>query len=170
MSAATATIGAGFPPIGSWRLPQPGVSDAALRIGKLVEETAVSFLVSATGQARIAAPMSGLEALYLECQADNWDGEGAKAIPLPAFGEAQLLLLSLPSTIPAPSFIPERSGRIAFEWYYSPDWVFLVSAGGDKELQFAGLFGFGEEAYGRANFNGSLPQRIAENLRTYLQR
>lgn len=170
MSAATATFDNGFPTIGSWRLPQPGVSDAAMRIGKLVEQTAVSFLNSATGQARIAAPISGLDTLFLECQADDWDGEGAKAIPLTALIEARNLLLSLPSTIPAPSFVPERSGRIAFEWYHRPDWVYLISIGGDKELQFAGLFGSGEEAYGRANFNGSLPTRVAQNLRTYLQK
>jgi hypothetical protein len=114
--------------------------------------------------------MSGLAGLYRECKAQDWDGEGARAIPAAAYSEAQQLLLALPSTIPAPTFIPERSGRIAFEWYLKPDWVFLVSVGGNKELQFAGLFGPGEEAYGRANFGGSLPQRIAENLRTFFQK
>ena len=169
MSAFAAVTGI-YPASGSWKSIQPGVSDAAKRIGEILHTAVTGLVVSATGQARIADPIAGLETLYEECQQANWNGEGAKPITLDVLEEAQLLLLLLPSTTPVPEFVPERSGRIAFEWYQSPDRVYLLSSGGTRELEFAGLFGRGNEIHGKCNFNGALPGMIAEHLSTFFRK
>jgi len=169
MSASAAVAGSYFPS-GAWKSDQPGVSDAAKRISEILQTAVRGFVVSATGQARIADPMAGLVELYTECGQENWDGEGAKAISPSVLEEALMLLLILPSTIPVPEFVPERSGRIAFEWYQSPDRVYLLSTGGNRELEFAGLLGRGNEMHGKCNFAGALPGMIADHLKAFFRR
>lgn len=169
MSAFAAVAGNCFPS-GSWKADQPGVSDAAKRISEILHTAVRGYVVSATGQARISDPIAGLDQLYMECEQENWDGEGAKAISPNVLEEAQMLLLVLPSTIPVPEFVPERSGRIAFEWYRSPDRVYLLSTGGNRELEFAGLLGRGNEIHGKCNFAGALPGMIADHLKAFFRR
>lgn len=149
---------------------QPGVSDTAERIESRIRDilgsTLTGIIASATGQARIADPIGRLDDLLAECNMAGWDGEEAKPVSSPAYLEARTLLLLLPSMIQVPEFVPERSGRIAFEWYLSPERVYLLSIGGTGELEFGGLFGRGNEIHGKCNFSGSLPGMVAHHLST----
>ncbi len=146
---------------------QAGVSEAALKISALLRNTAIEMLRSATGQARIADPLSSLDRVFLDCSEDNWDGEGATAIPYRAFEDAERLLYMLPSFIPAPDVLPELIGAVAFEWYRNPRWTYVLSVKGNHSIEFAGLFGPGDEIHGKANFDGFLPGMIAEHLRIF---
>jgi len=154
----------------AWRAPQPGVSEAAQKIQDVMRLVVASFVSSATGQRRLGDPLSALETLYEECSRVNWDGEGAGAITPDTYEEAQNLLLLLPTTVPVPEFLPERSGRIAFEWYKRPNCVYVLSTGGNKELEFAGLFGPGIEIHGKCPFSDAFPSMILDHLRDLQRR
>ncbi len=146
---------------------QAGVSDAALKISALLRNTAVEMLQSATGQARIADPLNSLDRVFQDCSEENWDGEDATAIPYRAFEDAERLLYVLPSFIPAPDVLPEPIGAVAFEWYRNPRWTYVLSVKGNHSIEFAGLFGAGDEIHGKVNFDGFLPGMIAEHLRIF---
>jgi len=146
---------------------QPGVSDAALKISQILTKTAVELIRSATGQARIADPLSSLDRLFEECSAENWDGEGAAAIPYQAFEEAERLVYALPVFVPPPDVLPEPIGAVAFEWYRNQRYTYVLSVKGNHSVEFAGLFGPGDEIHGKANFDGCLPAMVAEHLRTF---
>jgi hypothetical protein len=160
----TVTAAANFYPRGFWKSAQPGVSDTAARIRAILHSSLADTLASATGQARIAEPIGRLDDLFSECHTANWDGEGAEPVSSAAYMEARTLLLLLPSMIQIPEFVPERSGRIAFEWYLNSEHVYLLSISGTGELEFAGIFGRGNEIHGRCNFSGSLPEMVAQHL------
>ena len=157
-------------PFGRWKYMQPGVSDAAERISAILSSALVELGSSATGQAHIADPIAHLQDLFSECRESNWDGEGATPISAAANQEARALLLLLPSTIEPPEFVPEPSGRIALEWYRAPDHVYLLSTDGTGELEFAGIFGAGNEIHGKCNFSGALPTMISDHLRLFFHR
>lgn len=145
---------------------QSGVSDAAIEISKILKRTAVELIRSATGQARIVDPLSSLDRLFEECSEENWDGEGAAAIPYQAFEEAERLVYALPSFVPSPDVLPEPIGAVAFEWYRNQHCIYVLSVRGNHSVEFAGLFGPGDEIHGKANFDGGLPAMVAEHLRT----
>lgn len=155
---------------GAWRSTQPGVSEAAEIIQEVVRKVLDSFVSSATGQRRLGDPFGALEAIYEECAALNWDGEGALPVSTATFEEAGNLLLTLPTTVPVPELFPERSGRIAFEWYKRPDYIYVLSTGGTKELEFAALFGQGYEIHGKCPFSDALPSMILQHLREFQRR
>lgn len=155
---------------GAWRSPQPGVSEAAEKIQDVVRQVLDSFVSSATGQRRLGDPFGALESIYEECAAPNWDGEGALPVSTAALEEARNLLLSLPTTVPVPELFPERSGRIAFEWYKRPDCVYILSTGGTKELEFAALLGPGFEVHGKCPFSDALPSMVLGQLREFQRR
>ena len=153
-----------------WSPKQSGVSDAAIRIHEILGRTTLHLVNSATGQARIGDPISALYELYDQCNVQNWDGEGAEAIPFDAVEEAEQLLYLLPSSIPTPEFVPEPTGAIAFEWYQARDRLYLLSVDGTKSIQFAALIGRGNELHGRVNFEGTLPSIIIGHLRMFFRR
>lgn len=166
----TAYVAAGHNSISAWRSSQPGVSEAAVRIQSGIQKIIAGFVSSATGQRRLGEPLGALASLYDECQEANWDDEGANPIPYAAYEEAENLLLSLPTTVPVPEFVPERSGRIAFEWYKRPDCVYLLSTAGNNELEFAAYFGRGFEIHGKCPFTDTFPSVILDHLREFQRR
>jgi len=157
----------GFGALGA--LP-PGVSDEALQVARRVSALAQGILQSATGQRRLGDPASELADLMERCTINDWDGQGASAIPASAFHEAWLILCLLPSSVPVPNVLPEPTGAIAFEWYRDRDRVFILSVSGVKTIEYAALFGPGDENHGRANFEQSLPQRLLRDLLDFLGR
>lgn len=147
-----------------------GVSDEAHRVAQRVSELAQGVFQSATGQRRLGDPVSELAELMEQCMSDDWDGQGASAIPSSAFREALLILCLLPSSIPVPSVLPEPTGSIAFEWYRDPDRVFIVSVSGVKTIEYAAMFAPGDESHGRTNFEQSLPERLLRDLLGFFRR
>ena len=162
MSAALPmnSVGTGFSaPVSS------GASQASEKIGQIFRDLMIHRLGSATGQARIADPQLELIRLYEECNQENWDGEGAKPITPAMLREAQRLLEVIPSSIRLPDFVPEPNGAIAFEWYLSPNRVYVLSLSGRQRLEYAGLLGHGNETHGSWFYGGELPRLAGEHLR-----
>ncbi len=155
------------PTVALWASPENAVSDDARVIFGIFDALANSWTSSATGQAQMAEPQAALFRLYEECRADNWDGEGAKAIRMLALFEAQRLLTILSGVWPIPEFLPEPSGAIAFQWYISHDRIFVCSVAGKGDIEFAGLFGEGNETHGKALFTDTLPRVIETHLRDF---
>lgn len=154
----------------SWKpLMQPGVSDAAQIICRLLGATATHRITSATGQARIAEPVASIYDLYERCGTPNWDGDGAAAISSDAVDEAEQLIYLIPSSIPIPEFVPEPTGGIALEWYQGRDRLYLLSVSGAKSIEFAALMGRGNEFHGRVNFEGSLPVIVLDHLKLFFR-
>jgi len=110
-----------------------------------------------------------LHQLFKRCQAADWDGEGGAEISLDTLMEAEKLLGLLPSSVPAPEFLPEAMGTIAFEWYRGPSRVYVVSVSGAKTIEFAGLFGHGNELHGKTNFEDALPSIVQGHLREFFR-
>jgi hypothetical protein len=154
---------------GAWRSTQPGVSEAAQKIQEVVRGVLEGFVSSATGQRRLGDPFGALEAIYEDCAAPNWDSEGALPVSAAALEEAINLLLTLPTTVPVPEPLAERSGRIAFEWYKRPDCIYVLSTGGTKELEFAALLGLGYEIHGKCPFSDALPSIVLDHLKEFQQ-
>lgn len=142
-----------------------GASVDSEKIGQMFRNLIGHCLDSATGQARIADPQSDLIRLYQECNQDNWDGEGARLITPATLREAQRLLEVIPSSIRIPDFFPEPTGAIAFEWYLSPNRVYVLSLSGRRRLEYAGLLGNGGETHGHWFYGGELPRLAGEHLR-----
>lgn len=147
----------------------PGVSVDAQRICHMLGNVAVHWIGSATGQTRFGEPLLALIQLYQRCQAGDWDGEGGEAISIETLVEGQKLLSLLPLSLPTPDFLPEATGAIAFEWYRGRDRVYVLSVSGAKTIEFAGLFGHGNELHGKVNFEDSLPSIIREHLREFFR-
>lgn len=155
---------------GSLRVQRPGVSDAANLLRGVIARAIDDFSTSAIGQARISEPAAALQELFAGCNAPNWDGEGAEPITVATLSAAHELLHALPAEIPIPEFLPEPVGRIAFEWYKSKHCIYVLSIGSDHSLEFAGLFGRGNEVHGKFNFSDVLPGIVLDHLRELLAR
>lgn len=159
-STAIATTGAMF---GS---QNDGVSVDANRLDIMMRAITGHFLNSALGQKMLVEPLSALREMCESCAEINWDGEGASPISRNAFKEAERLLFLLPRTIPTPEIVPEPGGAIALEWYREPSKVYVLSVNGTGSLQFAGLFGVGNEEHGRRNFSTLLPPVVLAHFKT----
>ena len=146
-----------------------GVSVDAQRICNILGDLALHWIGSATGQARMAEPMVALYELYQRCRVEDWNGEDAEAISFEALAEAEKLLSLLPSSIPTPELLPEPTGSIAFEWYQGRNRVYVLSTSGKKAIEFAGLFGYGNEIHGKTNFEDALPPVIQDQLREFFK-
>lgn len=151
------------------RITHPGVSVDAQRICHLLGDLALHWIGSATGQTRFGEPLMALNQIYQRCQMEDWDGEDAEPISLEALIEAEKLFGFLPSSIPAPEFLPEATGSIAFEWYRGRNNVYVLSVSGQKTIEFAGLFGYGNELHGKVNFEDSLPSMIRDHLQEFFK-
>lgn len=167
MRLALATVGT-FTGILSNRSARTAISADAERLSGYAATIFRSFLGSATGQRQWAEPIAKLIELRDRCSEDDWDGDGASPISPLAFDEAVTLLTALPSTFPPPEPLPEPNGSIAFEWYRGRDRVYVLSLSGTKSIEFAGLFGAGNELHGRVNFESALPKRIQQDLASFL--
>lgn len=165
-----ATAGLRLFGVGALFAVPPGVSEEALQVARRLSRLAQGILQSATGQSRIGDPASELVDVMGQCAIDDWDGQGASAIPVSAFHEAWLILCLLPSSIPVPKVLPEPTGAIALEWYRDRDHVFILSVSGAKTIEYAALFGPGDEGHGRVNFEQSLPERLLRDLLAFLRR
>ena len=165
-------VDAGYPGLGSWKSYQVamGVSADANVLSGMMESLLSSLAQSATAQKRINEPLDALFSVYKECTARNWDGEQAPPVTIKSFNEARDLLMLIPSSFPVPSFSPESSGAIAFEWYKNAKNVFVISVDGTQSIQYAGLFGDGNETHGKVNYAGSIPRVIQTLLDDFLRR
>ena len=94
---------------------------------------------------------------YQECCEENWDGYDALAVSPAVLFEAIRFICALPQRLPSPEIVPEPTGDIGFEWNYGKNLIFIASVSGTKLVDYAGLFGTGEETHGTEVFDGSIP-------------
>src|SRR6202044_2591287 len=101
-----------------------------------------------------ASMISEILALVDECEEDNWDGEGAKAIDDCVAGQAVSLIRALPNGTPMPEVASETDGRISLDWILTRHSFFSVSVGRSDRLPYAWVDG-GESGHGVSRFDGS---------------
>lgn len=78
---------------------------------------------------------------WAECSTENWDGEGAIAVPEDRLRSAIALVDALPLTFPAPDACGDRDGDFCLDWYRSPRRTVSVSIGAGGVLHWAALIG-----------------------------
>lgn len=76
---------------------------------------------------------------FEECEAANWDGEGAPAVTKETYLCAYRFLEALPSHIESPTVSADTDGHMTLEWYRSPRRTISVSISPDGELHYAAL-------------------------------
>jgi hypothetical protein len=99
---------------------------------------------------------------------DNWNGEGARAIPDTAIEEARLFLERLPETIPLPEIIFEPDGYLGLEWYANQWKLYVVSFNGTGTVSCSGLNG-AERIYGTRYLDEGIPAEILRNIAKVLR-
>lgn len=104
-----------------------------------------------------------VEEVYKECSEEDWDGYGAKPIKEEAYLQALELVDALPSSLPLPEVIPERSGDLALEWSKGRRAVLVISVSGETVIHYAGIFGT-SKIHGSEYLEDFLPQVIIENI------
>jgi hypothetical protein len=149
----------GFP----WGTPVGTSEDADLIADKFFAIFRGS-ISSATGNQRLAEPFHRLEEIFERCKMPNWDGEGASPISQVAVAQTQLLLLTLPLKFPLPEIFPETTGAIALEWFQAPGYRYVATVSGNQTVEFAGLFGAGNEIYGELRFPMGIPRQMQDHL------
>jgi len=138
-----------------------GVSETAAILQKAVEEMLGDCSRSVTLDDQ--SIMNALSEVLEECSVDNWDGYGAKAISIESYRNAQLFVMTLPTTIPFPEISVDPDGEVSFEWYRGPRMVFSLSIGAHNEISYAGLFGH-NKVNGKEHFYDEIPKAIFDNL------
>lgn len=93
-----------------------------------------------SGPTRTPAADALFEA-WAEYSRENWDGEGAPAVPPDRLRLAIKLVDALPLTFPAPDACGDRDGDFCLEWYRGPLRTVSVSIGARGVLHWAALIG-----------------------------
>lgn len=154
------------PPFASLFGPPAGASNDARKIREIYQDEFRKFASTATGSKRIADPVEEIRQVLKEGATPNWDGRGAVPIPSAAADEATALLLAFTPNLPTPEIYGEGTGSIVFEWYRRAGHRFIVTFPGNGSVEFAGLFGAGNEVFGRARATSGVPAIIQDHLRT----
>jgi len=117
-----------------------------------------------------AATISEILTVADECEDENWDGEGAKAIKDCVAGRAVALIRALPMGTPMPEVAPDRDGRMSLDWILTRYSFLSVSIGSTDRLPYAWVDG-GESGHGVARFDGSkVPPRIFQGIHSITNR
>src|SRR5438874_2336037 len=94
-----------------------------------------------------------------ECQAPDWDAQGAAPVAEATYRLAYRFLESLPLGILAPSVGAEPDGHLTLEWHSSARRTLSVSVSPEGDLHYAALLG-ASKAYGTEPFFGDAPKSI----------
>ena len=105
-----------------------------------------------------------IQGLYREYSENNWDGYGADRISPGAYLEAKKVAGLLPPDLPVPDVMPEPNGNIAFEWYRSKRYIFVLSVEGSSVINYAGLSGRVSKVHGSEHFTDEIPASILERI------
>ena len=101
--------------------------------------------------------------------ADDWDGEGARAVAPRTVEIAKSVLAELPAYVLAPEFDPDvwatPRGEVDFDWAAPCDAMFTISVGPTDRIVFVCTLGDGERVSGSSPWNGDLPAYIGDGFR-----
>src|SRR5438874_10505509 len=138
-----------------------GRSDAARHVAEQMQTSRQhlqrSFSLGLEGK----GVFSELCSIAEECQAPNWDAQGAAPVAQETYRLAYRFLESLPFGIPAPSVGAEPDGHLTLEWHRSPRRTLSVSVSPEGDLHYAALLG-ASKAYGTEPFIGDPPKPILD--------
>ena len=143
------------------------VSDDAIEVQDKLREVMLRIRSSFSLGKSLSDAIDALLEISQECNSDNWDGYGAKALTEDIFAEARCFIENLPISAPPPELSIDPDGEIVFEWYASPRKTFSVSVGINC-LTYAGIFG-SSTTHGTEPFDNDIPKTIIDSLfRVYL--
>jgi hypothetical protein len=145
-----------------------GASETAGRLAMTLIQAWQDLAKSATGDSRLRELISRVFEIRDSCSTQDWDGEGATAIPSAAAIEIDRFLRGLPSTIPAPEIDPAPNGSITMEWYFGQNRSLVLAFRGNGSIIYSGLFGAGNEEYGRWIYVDQYPPDFIKNLDSLL--
>jgi len=140
-----------------------GVSDDALTGEREAQEMWIVLYQSQSAAGVYRHTTRTFHNAVEECNFDNWDGYGAKAIDELSWSKALLFSQLLPTNVPIPDIYVDSDGEATFEWYIAPRQVFSVTVRGNGELVYAGIFG-PNKIHGTEHLDDELPQVILENI------
>jgi len=140
-----------------------GVSDDASQVEREAQEMWIVLYQSQSAAGVYRQTTRTFHNAVEECNFDNWDGYGAKAIDELSWSKALLFSQLLPTNIPIPDIYVDSDGEATFEWYIAPRQVFSVTVRGNGELVYAGIFG-SNKIDGTEHLDDELPQVILENI------
>lgn len=145
----------------------PGVSPESKIIGLETRETQRRGLELAEDNpfSRLQIARQKLTAIYNECNEDDWDGLGARAVPIEAIEESLDFVAKIPLDYPMPEIYPEE-GEITLEWHTGRYKTVLLSVRGDGFVYYNGLFGFKDADSG----SKSLRDKINPEVISYLDK
>ena len=104
---------------------------------------------------------NALVAVAEECNAANWDGQGASPVSDESYRLAYKFLEALPLGAFPPSVGAEPDGEMTLEWYHSPRRTLSISFSKNGEIHYAALIG-ASKTYGTEPFFGDMPQIITD--------
>jgi hypothetical protein len=144
----------------------PGVSKASANLQGLIARMNRHLLMPVS-RAKIVDTWGELSALARECQVEDWDGYGARPIPLRAFFEAGVVVKAIPAGVSSPEVIGEPQGAIGFHWERGKGQALVLSVSGAGELQYAAILPGGTRKYGSERLDSHLPGFLVEIFHTY---
>ncbi len=101
--------------------------------------------------------------------ADDWDGEGARAVAPRTVEIAKSVLAELPAYVLAPELDPDVSatpqGEVDFDWAAPCDAMLTISVGPTGRIVFVCTLGDEERVSGSGPWNGELPAYIDDCFR-----
>lgn len=169
MTYASIELGHAHSRAWTWKANDYGASQDAFDLRQTFGKLKEHFTKAATGQRREERLNASLEALLATIAEPVEYQEESQQASAKTIREAALFIQGLPEGIPQPDIIYEPSGAIAFEWYKDKQNVFVISTKGVDSLEYAALFGPGNEMHGRMNFAGDVPPKLSELLSVFCQ-
>ncbi|MFA7070531.1 MAG: hypothetical protein WC144_06785 [Sulfurimonas sp.] len=106
--------------------------------------------------------------IFNKCSKKNWDGYDALPLSVTAYNEAiKVIKLLPPDLLKKVEISPLNDGGIAFEWYHKKHYIFSMAVTGQNEITYSGLYGIGNESYGKENFSGyQFPVKLIELIKS----
>lgn len=101
--------------------------------------------------------------LFDKVNTNNWDNDGAKAIPNIALRDAVNFIVMLPPGIPLPEVCPASNGAVDFEWDFD-DSRCNVEIFGNGSIVYAGYLAEDDREYGTKPFKTAIPKTLINLL------
>lgn len=140
------------------------ISPEAEVLSQAVSAVVVSSERSQALFGKKAEALSRMSVLAIECEADDWDGNGGAAIDPIALQNAEAFVRALPDHLPMPEFAADPDGAVSLDWIAARNRVFSVSIGASNRLAYAWLDGT-DKGHCVASFDGTtVPRRLMDTL------
>ena len=128
-----------------------------------------NYIQSSVSNGQVPDILNEIFGVFFECNADNWDGDNAKAITRMAVWKLFILIQNyIPDNLTKPEISPDPDGTIGLEWFGEKGYRMIVIPKGE-EILYAALLG-SREFHGKTNFNEGLPPEVLNILCYYFHK